>query len=214
MRQKSDAQADRKRSTMIKLVNVSKTYTTGKNVYVEAFREVNLTFGNSGLCFIVGKSGSGKSTLLNLLGGIDGATLKNAILNSSAPEENKAGAQKLYDFLEYARSFTGSREAVSSASCDPLVQSVCRVLDKAGVAYDTEIGRSECKINVGIRDPDNKESFVLGIVIDDPNRADFDSVREYTRLTEQILSEKYGWRLYRIFPASWFNDFENEKSFC
>ena len=142
---------------------------------------------------------------------LDGATLKNAILNSSAPEENKAGAQMLYDFLEYARSFTASREVACSETCDPLVKSVCRVLDKAGVAYDTEIGRSECKINVGIRDPENKGSFVLGIVIDDPNRADFDSVREYTRLTEQILSEKYGWRLYRIFPASWFNDFENEK---
>ena len=65
---------------MIKLVNISKTYTTGK-VRVEALKNVNLTFGDSGLCFIVGKSGSGKSTLLNLLGGLDGATSGDIIVN-------------------------------------------------------------------------------------------------------------------------------------
>lgn len=65
---------------MIKLVNISKTYTTGK-VRVEALKNVNLTFGDNGLCFIVGKSGSGKSTLLNLLGGLDGATSGDIIVN-------------------------------------------------------------------------------------------------------------------------------------
>lgn len=65
---------------MIKLVNISKTYTTGK-VWVEALKNVNLTFGDNGLSFIVGKSGSGKTTLLNLLGGLDGATSGDVIVN-------------------------------------------------------------------------------------------------------------------------------------
>lgn len=33
------------------------------------------------MCFIVGKSGSGKSTLLNLLGGLDGATSGEIVVN-------------------------------------------------------------------------------------------------------------------------------------
>ena len=65
---------------MIRLVNISKTYTTGK-VRVEALKNVNLTFGDNGLSFIVGKSGSGKTTLLNLLGGLDGATSGDVIVN-------------------------------------------------------------------------------------------------------------------------------------
>lgn len=66
---------------MIELKNISKRYSAGKNVTVDALRDVNLTFADAGLCFIVGKSGSGKSTLLNLLGGLDGATSGDIIVN-------------------------------------------------------------------------------------------------------------------------------------
>ena len=66
---------------MIELKNISKRYSAGKNVTVDALRDVNLTFADAGLCFIVGKSGSGKSTLLNLLGGLDGATSGEIVVN-------------------------------------------------------------------------------------------------------------------------------------
>ena len=71
---------------------------------------------------------------------------------------------------------------------------------------------SECKISIAIRDCQVQGDYCFGIIIDDPGRVDFDSVREYSRLTEQILSNKYGWKLYRIFPASWIKDYENEKA--
>lgn len=118
----------------------------------------------------------------------------------------------LYDFLEYARSSGAGRESVCSEAYDPVVRSVCEALQSCGIEYATEIGRSECKIDVGIRDPQDPENFVLGIIVDDPGRADFDSVREYTRLTEQVLTEKYGWKIYRIYPVSWMNGYADEKT--
>ena len=48
---------------MIKIENVSKTYSTG----VAALRNINLTIQDGEFCFIVGRSGSGKSTLVRLL---------------------------------------------------------------------------------------------------------------------------------------------------
>lgn len=143
---------------------------------------------------------------------LDSLTLAETIRRSSAPEENKAGAKMLYDFLEYARSSGAGRESVCSEAYDPVVRSVCEALQSCGVEYATEIGRSECKIDVGIRDPQDPENFVLGIIVDDPGRADFDSVREYTRLTEQVLTEKYGWKIYRIYPVSWMNGYADEKT--
>lgn len=137
--------------------------------------------------------------------------LKAAIQSSSAPEENKAGAQMLCDFLEYAQSFTGVMEVVSGRTYNPFVTDICKVLDECGVVYDTEIGRSECKINIGIRKVGEDGSFVLGIIVDDPSRTDFDSVREYAWLTEQVLSQKYGWNIYRVYPTAWINDYEHEK---
>ena len=136
--------------------------------------------------------------------------LKLAIQNSSAPEDNKAGAQMLCNFLEYAQSFESAMEVVCAKSYNPFVVSICKALDEHGVEYDTEIGRSECKINVGVRKTGEEGSFALGIIVDDPGRTDFDSVREYARLTEQVLSQKYGWKIYRVYPTAWVNDYERE----
>lgn len=81
---------------MIKLKNISKTYTTDKKVSVEALKDVNITFGDNGLCFIVGKSGSGKSTLLNLLGGLDGATSGDIYVNGKALDSMSRKAADRY----------------------------------------------------------------------------------------------------------------------
>lgn len=56
---------------MINLIDLKKTYKPKKGAIVKALDGINLSIGNSGLVFILGKSGSGKSTLLNLLGGLD-----------------------------------------------------------------------------------------------------------------------------------------------
>ena len=56
---------------MIQLIDVCKTYRVKKGPEVKALDHVNLTFGEKGLVFILGKSGAGKSTLLNVVGGLD-----------------------------------------------------------------------------------------------------------------------------------------------
>ena len=58
---------------MLELKKVSKTYRPKNGVPVRALKGINLSFGETGLVFVLGKSGSGKSTLLNLIGGLDTA---------------------------------------------------------------------------------------------------------------------------------------------
>ena len=139
------------------------------------------------------------------------STLDIAITNSSAPEENKSGAKMLAEFLRYAESFSMTNNFVSHSSDNTFVHSICRFLDIYKIQYETEIGRSDCKINIAIKNPKNPKSFVLGIIVDDPRRADFDIPREYCRLTESVLIKKYKWKIYRIFPISWIfnNDTES-----
>ncbi len=59
---------------MIRINDLCKTYITKSSSDVMALNNVNISFPNNGLVFILGPSGSGKSTLLNLLGGIDTPT--------------------------------------------------------------------------------------------------------------------------------------------
>ena len=56
---------------MLKLKNISKTYSTKDGVTHRALNNISLEFESKGLVFILGKSGSGKSTLLNIIGGLD-----------------------------------------------------------------------------------------------------------------------------------------------
>jgi putative ABC transport system ATP-binding protein len=67
---------------MIIIRNLKKNYIVDKK-HVVVLRDVNLTFKNTGIYFLVGKSGSGKSTLLNILGGNDFATSGNIFYNNS-----------------------------------------------------------------------------------------------------------------------------------
>jgi ABC-type lipoprotein export system ATPase subunit len=56
--------------TMLRLNNISKWYTTGRNkTYV--LRDINLDVQSGAFISIMGPSGSGKSTLLNVIGMID-----------------------------------------------------------------------------------------------------------------------------------------------
>ena len=59
---------------MLELKNINKTYFAKKTNATEALKNINISFNNTGLVFILGKSGCGKSTLLNILGGLDTPT--------------------------------------------------------------------------------------------------------------------------------------------
>lgn len=66
---------------MIELKNVKKIYHSKKAQDTTALNNLNMTIGNSGMVFIVGTSGSGKSTLLNVLGGLDGISGGEILVN-------------------------------------------------------------------------------------------------------------------------------------
>ncbi len=67
---------------MIQLKNLGKEYITKKKVRTNALQDINLTFEDKGMTFVIGKTGCGKSTLLNLLGKLDEPTTGEIIVNN------------------------------------------------------------------------------------------------------------------------------------
>ena len=66
---------------MLRAENLTKIYETKGGYEVLALEDVCLTFGETGLVFLLGASGCGKSTLLNLLGGLDRPTEGRVLLD-------------------------------------------------------------------------------------------------------------------------------------
>jgi putative ABC transport system ATP-binding protein len=80
---------------IIKLINLHKTYQTGK-ILVPAIRGINLEFQPGEFTAIVGPSGSGKTTLLNLIGGLDKPSEGQVIINDT--DITKFKDNQLIDF--------------------------------------------------------------------------------------------------------------------
>ena len=76
--------------SFVEFKNVSKTYHMGE-VDIEALKDVNFTIEKGEFCVIVGASGAGKTTILNILGGMDGLSGGQVLLDG---EEISAYSRK------------------------------------------------------------------------------------------------------------------------
>ncbi|MCD8293827.1 MAG: ABC transporter ATP-binding protein/permease [Clostridia bacterium] len=59
---------------MLEVRNLTKIYKAKGGAEIRALDDVSLSFGETGLVFVLGKSGCGKSTLLNMIGCLDSPT--------------------------------------------------------------------------------------------------------------------------------------------
>lgn len=73
---------------MLELKNITKIYpAAGENV--EALKGIDLKFRDSEFVSILGPSGCGKTTMLNIIGGLDGYTSGDLVINGTSTKEYK-----------------------------------------------------------------------------------------------------------------------------
>lgn len=86
---------------MIEFKHITKIYETNCKTKVTALSDVDLSFSDKGLIFILGQSGSGKTTLLNLVGGMDKPTQGEIVIDKKL----KLGTE--ISFEEYRQNYVG-----------------------------------------------------------------------------------------------------------
>ena len=74
---------------MLELLKITKDYPAGDGV-VHALRGIDLCFRRSEFVSILGPSGCGKTTLLNIVGGLDGYTDGDLVINGTSTKEYTA----------------------------------------------------------------------------------------------------------------------------
>jgi hypothetical protein len=123
------------------------------------------------------------------------------------------GVLHLCQYLDYADrglaaldlEETSNRNEVSA----PLEREVMEAVRSLGFEVVPQVGCSGYRIDLGVLDPQQPGSFLLGIECDGPNYRSATTTRDRDRLRQQVL-EQLGWRLHRIWSPAWHYRREEE----
>ncbi len=86
-----------------------------------------------------------------------------------------------------------------------LHRQVYTVLTEAGYEVDCQIGCAEYRIDFGIRHPNKKSQYILGVECDGTSYIAAATVRDRDCLRQAVL-KNMGWQMYRVWSIDWLLD--------
>ena len=116
---------------------------------------------------------------------------------------SRAGPRILKRFLEAARDRGTVVAAAGAAASTPLEQDVADVIRGMGYLVDVQVGSPGFHVDLGVRHPDQPDTYLLALECDGPTWRDARWARERERLRQEVLRH-LGWRLHRIWSTDWF----------
>lgn len=123
------------------------------------------------------------------------------------------GVEGLKGFLEFAA--RGKNIAVYQAGIlqkkeDYLAKELVAAIGEMGYQAKDNVGCSEFKVDIGIINPKNPETYILGILIDGENCRKSATARDRFVLQPSVLGG-LGWTVIRVWTLDWLDDPEKVK---
>jgi very-short-patch-repair endonuclease len=121
-------------------------------------------------------------------------------------DTSNRGVGILKSYIEYSR--VGRLESGVITTRQPDSDFEVVVADRLrqnGFEAVPQVGVAGYFIDVGVRDPSNPDSFILGIECDGATYHSAKSTRDRDRLREEVL-KGLKWNIHRIWSTDWFND--------
>jgi very-short-patch-repair endonuclease len=115
------------------------------------------------------------------------------------------GLQTLRYYLDYAEHGPKTLEPIEAKASEfdsALDEDVAAEIKKLGYEVVPQVGCSEYRIDLGVVDPVNPGSFLLGVECDGATYRSSSSARDRDRLREQVLMQ-LGWRIHRVWSPAW-----------
>ncbi len=116
-----------------------------------------------------------------------------------------AGVQILRYYLDYAEHGPQTLQSVKAREGEfesALDEDVAAEIKKLGYDVMPQVGCSVYRIDIGVVDPVNPGSFLLGVECDGATYRSSSSARDRDRLREQVLRQ-LGWHIHHIWSPAW-----------
>jgi len=123
---------------------------------------------------------------------------------------NNRGAMALRNFIAYAErgcELPPEPTTVTSGETNDFEDAVAEALNERGLNVDQQVGASEYRIDLAIRDVRDANRYVLGVECDGATYHGARTARDRDLLRQGVLHD-LGWRLHRIWSTDWFRDRE------
>lgn len=121
------------------------------------------------------------------------------------------GVAGLKGFLEFAargRNVIAAKANIASNHTDSLLLEIAESVRKMGYDVKCNIGCSEYKMDIGVVNPNNPDTYLLGILLDGENCKNASTSKDRFVLQPDVLSG-LGWKLMRVWTLDWFDNQEN-----
>ena len=121
------------------------------------------------------------------------------------PNVKAQGVQTLRYYLDYADKGPETLQTAKPKAGvyeSPLDEDVACEIQKMGYTVVPQVGCSGYKIDIGVVDPVNSGSYLLGVECDGATYKSSTSARDRDRLREQVL-RNLGWHIHRIWSPAW-----------
>lgn len=127
-------------------------------------------------------------------------------MRASDITSSSRGTKALHDFLEY--SHTGHLPVLNDGGGirppdSDFEIAVAERLNQKGYDCAYQIGVNGFYIDLAVRNPDDPNSFILGIECDGAAYHSSKNARDRDRLRQEIL-EGLGWKIHRVWSRDWF----------
>jgi len=123
---------------------------------------------------------------------------------------SQRGVAVLKAFLNFAQNRVLDVPDLGSDLTDsPFEDSVILALSRLGYEIRPQVGSGGFKIDIGVVDPVQPGSYLIGIECDGATYHSAKWARDRDRLREEVL-KRLGWRIHRIWSTDYFRDPEKE----
>ena len=115
------------------------------------------------------------------------------------------GVAGLKEFLEYAEKGEYTAATSNHIYKDGFVEKVAEVLRSKGYDVKTNIGSSGYRIDIGIVNPSDQTSYIMGILCDGYNYNSSRTARD-REIVQIGTLRRLGWKICRIWTMDWWSD--------